>query len=150
VGYSTRLASCNLWGLTGTPMTSDKSELDAMLRVLGQAHSGLKVSTIDPPLQMGQSATVTAAKQNQAYIEKLRKLMIRHTKAQQIHGQAALALPELNAATVWLDMTPLERRAYGVAKDKDHKALLLANTHEAAKPFRIAMGKSCISLFLKF
>ena len=150
MGYSTRLASCNLWGLTGTPMTSDKSELDAMLRVLGQAHSGLKVSTIDPPLQMGQSATVTAAKQNQAYIEKLRKLMIRHTKAQQIHGQAALALPELNAATVWLDMTPLERRAYGVAKDKDHKALLLANTHEAAKPFRIAMGKSCISLFLKF
>ena len=123
-------------------MTSDKSELDAMLRVLGQAHSGLKVSTIDPH--------VAAAKQNQAYIEKLRKLMIRHTKAQQIHGQAALALPELNAATVWLDMTPLERRAYGVAKDKDHKALLLANTHEAAKPFRIAMGKSCISLFLKF
>lgn len=123
-------------------MTSDKSELDAMLRVLGQAHSGLKVSTIDWP--------ISAAKQNQAYIEKLRKLMIRHTKAQQIHGQAALALPELNAATVWLDMTPLERRAYGVAKDKDHKALLLANTHEAAKPFRIAMGKSCISLFLKF
>ena len=56
------------------------------------------------------------ALQEQAFVEKLRKLMIRHTKSQQIHGRAALALPELDAETVWLDMTPLEQRAYTVAK----------------------------------
>lgn len=36
----------------------------------------------------------------------------RHTKAQRIAGAAALALPELDAATVWLDMPQRERTAY--------------------------------------
>ena len=152
VDYARKFDSCNFWGLTGTPMTSDRSELGAMLRALGH-NVGANAQTFG--LGIGTAAPIwpqnNQALQDQAFIEKMRKLMIRHTKSQQIHGQTALALPELDAATVWLDMTPLERRAYDVAKRFDYRAHELKSTHQPAKSFHIAMctcSATCEILFV--
>jgi hypothetical protein len=38
-------------------------------------------------------------------VDRLKKIMIRHTKSQRIGGQVALSLPETDQATVWLDMS---------------------------------------------
>ena len=42
---------------------------------------------------------------NDEVVDRLKKLMIRHTKSQRIGGQVALSLPETDHATVWLDMS---------------------------------------------
>ena len=42
---------------------------------------------------------------NDEVVDRLKKIMIRHTKSQRIGGQVALSLPETDHATVWLDMT---------------------------------------------
>jgi len=43
--------------------------------------------------------------------------MIRHTKAQRIGGQVALALPDAACETIWIDMDPHERRIYDAARN---------------------------------
>jgi hypothetical protein len=129
------LSYCNIFGLTGTPMTSDRTELDKMIGAFGHGDHGLKITTTMPcysPLNK------TWAAYDQCLVEKLRKLMIRHTKAMRIHGKTALALPELEAETVWLDMTPVERRAYEIAKCQDNTAGL---GYASAKSFHLAMSK---------
>ena len=45
-------------------------------------------------------------------VAELQTLMIRHTKAQRIAGDAALKLPELDSETVWLTMTKSEQSSY--------------------------------------
>ena len=42
---------------------------------------------------------------NDEVVDRLKKIMIRHTKSQRIGGQVALSLPETDHATVWLDMS---------------------------------------------
>ena len=42
---------------------------------------------------------------NDEVVDRLKKIMIRHTKSQRIGGQVALSLPETDQATVWLDMS---------------------------------------------
>ena len=42
---------------------------------------------------------------NDEVVDRLKKVMIRHTKSQRIGGQVALSLPETDQATVWLDMS---------------------------------------------
>ena len=49
----------------------------------------------------------------------LRKLMIRHTKAQRINGAAALSLPEADTSTVYLTMNAEEQRLYKIARKLD-------------------------------
>ena len=56
----------------------------------------------------------------------LKKIMIRHTKAQRIDGEAALALPDADCATVLLDMSVDER--------------ISTNTRAAARAFRCALA----------
>jgi hypothetical protein len=47
-----------------------------------------------------------------AAVDKLKTLVIRHTKAQRIGGEAALSLPTLTAETEWLSFTPTEKMLY--------------------------------------
>ena len=49
-------------------------------------------------------------------VDKLKKLMIRHTKAQRIGGVQALALPTLDSETEWLVFAPNERGKYNAGR----------------------------------
>ena len=49
-------------------------------------------------------------------VDKLKKLMIRHTKGQRIGGGQALSLPTLKSETEWLVFTPSERGLYDAAR----------------------------------
>ena len=48
---------------------------------------------------------------NDEVVDRLKKIMIRHTKSQRIGGEVALSLPDTDHATVWLDMSDDEARA---------------------------------------
>ena len=48
-------------------------------------------------------------------IVKLKKLIIRHTKAQRIGGAVALALPTLASETEWLSFSDAEKVVYDKA-----------------------------------
>jgi superfamily II DNA or RNA helicase len=56
---------------------------------------------------------------SQPLVDGLKRLIIRHTKAQRIRGAAALALPMLETKTKWLKFTPAERAKYAAARKKD-------------------------------
>jgi len=47
-------------------------------------------------------------------VQKLRRLMIRHTKSQRIRGTSALVLPEKECETVWLTMSADEATLYAM------------------------------------
>ena len=49
---------------------------------------------------------------NAEIVEALKKVMIRHTKAQRIRGEVALALPDADVDTCWLEMSKEERVLY--------------------------------------
>ena len=49
---------------------------------------------------------------NEAILERLRSIVIRHSKGQRIGGEVALALPESECTTTWLDMTADEKLLY--------------------------------------
>ena len=51
---------------------------------------------------------------NQEICDKLRLLMIRHTKSQRISGEAALSLPDSDVDTVWLTMSHEEKVLYAL------------------------------------
>jgi len=51
----------------------------------------------------------------QEILPRLKKLMVRHSKSQRIHGEAALSLPDAMSRAELLDMTPAERALYEVA-----------------------------------
>ena len=74
-------------------------------------------------------------------VDKLKKLMIRHTKAQRIGGEAALSLPTLTAETEWLSFTPTEKKLYDQARQH---ALKNTKTKSALKSgssvFPLMMG----------
>ena len=57
----------------------------------------------------------------------LRTVIIRHTKSQQIQGDDALALPELESETVILTMSTTERQAYTAAAALDEKKPAFGN-----------------------
>ena len=49
---------------------------------------------------------------NEMLVERLRKVMIRHTKRQRIGGDVALALPDADCKTLWLEMSEDERQEW--------------------------------------
>eukprot|EP00900_Chrysochromulina_parva_P017403 jgi/Chrpa1/25664/Chrysochromulina_OHIO_Genome00026479-RA len=49
---------------------------------------------------------------NQEVVDLMRKFMIRHTKSMRIGGDVALALPDAECKTVWLDMSTDEKVLY--------------------------------------
>ena len=96
-----------VWMLTGTPISSSTSDLSfGMVSLLG------KPPIIEPFLQAGEAGEEFRPPPSASLATVLRKLVIRHLKSQRIGGQAALSLPEKDAAIVWLDMKEDERALY--------------------------------------
>jgi superfamily II DNA or RNA helicase len=96
-----------VWMLTGTPISSSTSDLSfGMVSLLG------KPPIIEPFLQAGGAGEEFRPPPSASLATVLRKLVIRHLKSQRIGGQAALSLPEKDAAVVWLDMKEDERALY--------------------------------------
>ena len=91
-----RCKSPNCWCVTGTPITS--SGMAAQLHLLGHH---------DAQLTLGATWKYEplADKFDDAKADKLKRIMIRHTKSQRIHGEVALALPDCDCRTVFLDMS---------------------------------------------
>ena len=112
------------WGVTGTPLSSSVRDLHPMASVIGHWKDGLQLGQYEENAQRAQLPDV------------LKRLMIRHTKGQRIGGQAALALPEAECATIWVDMSPSERKVYG-ASSRAARLKSLEDEPEKAKTFAV-------------
>jgi len=109
------------WLVSGTPFSTSLDQLEAQSALLG-CHSfasgnGYSNGSSDLKLLgLGQGFATHDRPEylsNDAVVDWLRKRMIRHTKRMRIGGDVALALPDADCRTVWLDMTPDERLLYG-------------------------------------
>jgi len=116
----------NLWLVTGTPFSTSLGQLKTQANLLGHAYHGLKVAETWATRATHPRGPMT---DNPEVVERLKKLMIKHSKSQRIGGEVALALPATDAETVWLDMSPDERLLYkhhGCADDDGLHAANLA------------------------
>lgn len=108
-----------VWCVTGTPMSNSLQQLETQARMIGQWDSGLVLSSLlcaspasyHPPHPSYDSHK---ARSNEQIVDALQRLMIRHTKAQRLAGEAALSLPEAAVDTVWLTMSAEERILYAL------------------------------------
>ena len=102
-----------VWGVSGTPMSSSPTDLRFMAETLGQWTGGLNLKA-DTFIQTRNGPRVSVEQYGnfQRFVDKLRKIMIRHTKAQRIGGEAALALPDSAAETAMIGMSGAERARY--------------------------------------
>ena len=138
LNYLSQYQTSLMWLVTATPISTDLRQLTNQAHLLGQWEHGLKLKEISngiisipwPPklgdsnypiwktfTDMGRDPESIAPRrqvQNEELVERLRKLIIRHTKSQRIGGEVALALPETECSTVWLDMSDDERVMYNV------------------------------------
>ena len=110
-----RFQTSNLWLVTGTPFTTSLSQLQNQCWLLGQVEL---LGTVT-----GQQYAYPPPT-NEEVVSALRKLMVRHTKSQQIRGEVALALPEADCQTVYLDMSADEKLLYELAACSDGTSAL--------------------------
>ena len=96
----------HVWLVTGTPFVLEGGSLtfENQLRLLGHHGEGLRLG--------GRALTDEA-------VPDIQRLMIRHSKAQRIHGEAALSLPDADVQTTMLELTPDERALYDLAACAD-------------------------------
>ena len=119
------------WLVTGTPFSTGLDQLMNQADLIGHLTRGARVAEmqvgiarpnwVKPPCpayytasqwaQFGPEAPCDKMK-NEAITDRLRSVMIRHTKGQRIGGEVALALPDSLCSTTWLDMTPDEKLLY--------------------------------------
>jgi len=96
--FGSQRSAVNVWCVTGTPISNSMVNLYECAVITGHSRAGgmlERVYSFTPEL-----------------IEPLRTIMIRHTKAQRINGDVALALPEASTEIMWLSMNHHEREAY--------------------------------------
>ena len=103
------LQAPHVWLCTGTPFQLKGGKLNwaKQLALLGHGsgtHDGLGLG----------SKPIT-----DELIDDIKKLMIRHSKSQRIHGEQALALPDADLQTTMLRMTHDEQILYNAAAVKD-------------------------------
>ena len=110
-----RFQTSNLWLVTGTPFTTSLSQLQNQCWLLGQVEF---LGTVT-----GQQYAYPPPT-NEEVVSALRKLMVRHTKSQQIRGEVALALPEADCQTVYLDMSADEKLLYELSACSDGTSTL--------------------------
>ena len=119
----------SMWLVTGTPFSTSLGQLTKQAQLLGQYEGGVRVmdlihGTLRPGhsnIWHGRAPNRTIAgynrdqMENEQVVAALRKIMIRHTKAMRIGGAVALALPDADCETIWLDMSEDERLLYRVS-----------------------------------
>ena len=118
-----------VWCVTGTPFSHSLEQLETQARLVGHWKHGLNVSDLLRKCKQAKSGeqygwdhfnnaprlTIT----NQQVADKLKQVMIRHSKSQRIQGAEALSLPDSEVATVWLTMSEDERLLYDLASCAD-------------------------------
>jgi SNF2 family DNA or RNA helicase len=130
----------NVWLLTGTPVSTSVADLHAGAQILGQATSGVRLFEPYPSA-------------NAAFLTKLKKLCIRHTKTMRIGGEVALALPDSDVSTVWLTMSPLERRLYDKAVAHESMAIHKLSSGGASFTIEVALSRrraACSNSYTKY
>jgi hypothetical protein len=116
------------WCVTGTPFSTSLEQLKDQAELIGHYDGGIKVHeflygrprpnwTPPPPRPGGYSRWQRQSRpldklSNEAIVELLRAVMIRHTKSMRIGGEVALALPDADCTTAWLDMSADEKLLY--------------------------------------
>ena len=133
----------NLWLVTGTPFSTGLRQLQTQSQLLGHWLHGLKMSELDKKTSScGYYGPLKV--DNPEVVERLKKLMIKHSKSQRIGGEVALALPATEAETVWLDMSPDELVIYQHHGCRDGERSLQTD-HLATQ---LAMRrKACVHLY---
>lgn len=119
-----------VWGVTGTPLNRSISDLRKMAALLGQwgddedrkRPTSLALSSFaeDNLCAAGERSATRPRAELPAV---LKRIMIRHTKSQRIHGRVALALPDADCETVWLEMSGAERKVYDAVQAQSMKRL---------------------------
>jgi hypothetical protein len=105
-----------IWCVTGTPCMTALDQLKPQARLLGME------SALANELLRGT---------NEELIDWLKARMIRHTKSMRIGGEVALALPDADCVTVWLDMPADERLLYGMTEcDGGHTLGLVGGANQ--------------------
>jgi len=89
------------WSVTATPCTSSITELNNQLRFL--------TSERDGPTRIGLPRSIDNKRGFFDALDRLQKMMVRHTKNQRIGGDEALALPPSTTTTTMITMTDEER-----------------------------------------
>jgi SNF2 family DNA or RNA helicase len=97
--------------------TKSSLQLDQAIQLMERRQVGLQ-----PPASQAQAHFANL-------LQKLRLVMIRHSKSQRIAGDVALALPELDSETVFLQMSPAERELYEDSRRRD----MLKSSFSAAR-----------------
>jgi SNF2 family DNA or RNA helicase len=97
-------AATNNWCVSGTPFSSSLIDLSGSARLVGHTDTVFK-------LNRHFSGDWSLPE----LIPTLKSVIIRHTKAQRIGGEIALALPESSTEVVWLTMNGQERKQYNLA-----------------------------------
>lgn len=90
--------------MTGTPFSHSLVQLQRQSQFIGQWTDGLEL----------RAASQSRALSNDELVQKFRRLIIRHSKAQRIGGEVALALPASDCETVLLDMNEADRTLYAL------------------------------------
>ena len=108
------IRAARTWLVSGTPFSTSLDQLEAQSALLGcQIHGAPDIRrlglghgfiTHDRPEYMS----------NDTIVDWLRTRLIRHTKRMRIGGDVALALPDADCKTVWLEMSEDERLLYGI------------------------------------
>ena len=99
-----------VWCVTGTPFSHSLEQLETQARLVGHWKHGLNLSVLlrdckqtQSGVQIGWdhvSSTPRLSMTNQQVADKLKQVMIRHSKSQRIQGAEALSLPDSEVATV--------------------------------------------------
>ena len=101
------LRATHKWAVTGTPMSKSVYDLMTQASIIDQHTAELSGLMRDASMHhRGARDKLVAA---------LRRVIIRHTKAQRIGGAAALSLPDEVVSTVLLDQTTAEQQMYRAA-----------------------------------
>jgi hypothetical protein len=118
-----------VWCVTGTPFSHSLEQLETQARLVGHWKHGLNLSVLLRDCKQTQSgeqigwdhvsSTPRLTMTNQQVADKLKQVMIRHSKSQRIQGAEALSLPDSEVATVWLTMSEDERLLYDLASCAD-------------------------------
>ena len=99
-----------IWCVTGTPFATGLNQLTGQSKMMGMWYDGPKIKELTESYPRMK---------NEKVVEKLRSLMIRHTKSQHIAGAVALSLPDTDSKTVELELSEDEKALYAYASCSD-------------------------------
>ena len=108
------ISTSRTWLVSGTPFSTSLDQLEKQSMLLGSSNSQGEPDLRRLGLGQGTGGHRSPKLSNEAIVDWLRTRLIRHTKRMRIGGDVALALPDADCRTVWLEMSEDERLLYGI------------------------------------